>query len=117
VVIALSIRVSSAGIWPSSISMAGLIRKSRAEADAFAAKRARPGFRRVMMRMTLVWGFGLVSSALLSCVLVYALTIRQYLVAGPIVGYATMGGLALWTLIYRRRAERAGAAAELGDRV
>lgn len=91
------------------LAIAGMVRKSPGEAEAFAAKRDKPGFRRVMMIMTLVWGVGLVASAALSCVLVFALSIRAYMVAGPILGYATMGGLALWTLLYRRRAERRAA--------
>ncbi len=88
------------------LAMAGLARKSKDEAEAFAAKRERAGFRRVMMLMTLVWGFGLIASAALACVLVFTLSIRDYLIAGPILGYATMGGLALWTVLYRRHAER-----------
>lgn len=88
------------------LAMAGLARKSRAEADAFAAKRDSARFRRVMMTMTLGWGFGLVASAALCCALVFALSIRDYMIVSPIVGYATMGGLALWTMLYRRLAER-----------
>lgn len=91
------------------LAKAGLARKSHAEAEAFAAKRDNPRFRRVMMNMTLGWGFGLVASAGVSCVLVFALSIREYLIAGPIVGYATMGGLGLWTILYRRRAQRRAA--------
>lgn len=88
------------------LAKAGLARKSRAEAEAFAAKRDGVRFQRVMMNMTLGWGFGLVASAALSCILVFALSIREYMIVSPIVGYATMGGLALWTVLYKRRAER-----------
>ena len=88
------------------LAKAGLARKSQAEAEAFAAKRDKAGFRRVMMIMTLGWGFGLAGSAVLSCILVFALSIRAYLIVGPIVGYATMGGLTLWTILYRRSAQR-----------
>lgn len=74
--------------------------------------------RHTMMVMTLVWGFGLLADFLVSVALIYTLSIEQYLVVGSILGYATMGGLALWTILYRRhrtlyaRAARAQAAAE-----
>lgn len=93
------------------LAKAGLARKSQAEADAFAARRDSVRFRRVMMDMTLGWGFGLVASSILSCVLVFTLSTREYLIVGPIVGYATMGGLGLWTVLYRRRAMKQAAAA------
>ena len=88
------------------LAKAGLARKSQAEAEEFAAKREKASFRRVMMIMTLGWGFGLAGSAALSCILVFALSIRAYLIVSPIVGYATMGGLTLWTILYRRSAQR-----------
>lgn len=74
--------------------------------------------RHTMMVMTLVWGFGLLADFLVSTVLIYTLSIEQYLVVGSILGYATMGGLAFWTILYRRhrtryaKAVRAQAAAE-----
>ena len=91
------------------LARAGLARKTPEELAAFEAKRDRPRFRRTMTLMTLVWGFGLVGSAALACVLVFLLTIHDYLIVGPIVGYATMGALALWTFWYRRLATRRGA--------
>lgn len=94
------------------LAKAGLARKSQAEAEAFAAKRDSARFRRVMMIMTLVWGTGLVASSALACVLVFALSIRNYMIVSPILGYATMGGLTLWTILYRRRAVRRAAAAD-----
>lgn len=57
-----------------------------------------------------LWGFGLLADFLVSTVLIYALSIEQYLVVGPILGYATMGGLALWTILYRRHRTRYGKA-------
>ena len=70
------------------------------------------------MVMTLVWGFGLVAEAAVSAGLVMVLSIQQYLLAGPVVGYGTMGGLSFWTYWYSRRkrqegeARRAAAAAQ-----
>jgi len=58
--------------------------------------------------MTLVWGLGLLANVAVSVALVFALTIRTYLIVGPIVGYATMGALTLWTFFYGQRARRRG---------
>jgi hypothetical protein len=38
------------------------------------------------------------------------LTIRQYLLIGPILGYGTMGLLSLWSFLYGRSARRRGEA-------
>ena len=97
------------------LARAGLARKSPEELAAFEAKRDLPRFRRVMTLMTLVWGFGLVGLAVLACVLVYALSIHDYLLVSPFAGYGTMGALALWTIWYRRLAQRR--AADQDDRV
>jgi hypothetical protein len=60
-------------------------------------------FRRMMMIMTVVWGVGLVIDVAIGAALVFSLSIEQYLIVGPIVGYANMGLLALWTFWYGRR--------------
>ena len=41
-------------------------------------------------------------------VLVFTLSIRQYLIVNPILGYGTMGALGLWSFWYGRRARRRG---------
>ena len=91
------------------LACAGLARRTPDELAAFEAKRELPRFRRVMTIMTLVWGFGLVGSAVLACVLVYTLSIHDYLIVSPFVGNGTMGALALWTVWYRRLAQRGNA--------
>lgn len=91
------------------LARAGLARKLPDEVAAFEAKRDMPQFRRVMTIMTLVWGIGLLASAALACVLVFALSIHDYLIVSPFVGYGSMGALALWTVWYRRRAQRRAA--------
>jgi hypothetical protein len=45
-----------------------------------------------------------------SVVLVFVLSIREYLVVNPILGYGTMGALSLWSFVYGRRAKRRGEA-------
>ena len=64
-----------------------------------------------MTVMTLVWGFGLLAQTVVACLLVFHMTIRNYLIASPFLGYGTMGALALWTFLYVRGMKRRGAAA------
>ena len=67
-------------------------RKSEDEAQEFEALQVHAGFRRTMTVMTLVWGFGLLADVAVSVVLVFELSIREYLIVNPILGYGTMGG-------------------------
>ena len=91
------------------LARAGLARKSQTDVAAFDARKESPRFRRVMMIMTLTWGIGLLASSALACVLVFALCIHDYIIAGPVVGYGTMGLLGLWTARYSRSAQRKAA--------
>jgi len=59
-----------------------------------------------MTLVSLVLGFGLLGSALVACVLVFSLSIHDYLMVSPFVSYGTFGVLMLWTVWYRRRVER-----------
>ncbi len=93
------------------LAVAGMRRKgsgSVEELAQFQQLRDRPQFRRTMMLMTLVWGIGLVVDVAFGIVLVFSLSIREYLLVGPIVGYTFMGGLSLWTFWYSRRAKKRG---------
>jgi hypothetical protein len=85
-------------------------RKSAGEAEEFEALQVYAGFRRTMMVMTCVWGLGLLADVALSVVLVFALSIREYLIVNPILGYGTMGALSLWTFLYAQQAKRRGEA-------
>ena len=62
------------------------------------------------MVMTLVWGFGLLADVAVSVVLVFVLTIREYLIVNPILGYGPTGALSLWSFLYGRAARRRGEA-------
>jgi intracellular septation protein A len=84
------------------------MRRKSAGAQQFEALQVHAGFRRTMTVMTLVWGLGLLANVAVSVALVFALTIRTYLIVGPIVGYATMGALTLWTFLYGQHARRRG---------
>lgn len=83
------------------------IRRNQSDQLAdFEARRHDAGFKRAMTTMTLVWGFGLLAEAAVAVILVLKLTIKQYLIASPILGYSTMGALAAWTFLYVRAARR-----------
>src|SRR5438270_6502017 len=92
------------------LARATMRRRSEDEAQEFEALQVHAGFRRTMMVMTLVWGFGLLADVVVSVVLVFVLSIREYLLVNPIVGYGTLGPLSLWSFVYGQRAKRRGAA-------
>ena len=92
------------------LARASMRRKSEGEAQRFEALQVNAGFRRTMTLMTLVWGMGLLADVAISVALVFTLSIREYLIVNPIISYATMGGLSLWTVLYGRRAKRRGEA-------
>ena len=100
--VAIELRFEHVPVVPS------MARKSAEDAQEFEALRVHAAFRRTMMVMTLVWGFGLLVHFAVSVALVFALSIRMYLIVAPIVGYGTMGLLTLWTFLYARRARRRG---------
>jgi hypothetical protein len=92
------------------LARATMRRKSEGEAQAFEALQVHAGFRRTMTLMTLVWGFGLLADVAVSAILVFTLSIREYLIVNPILGYGTMGALGLWSALYARQAKRRGEA-------
>jgi hypothetical protein len=92
------------------LARASMRRKSDGEAEQFEALQVHAGFRRTMMVMTLVWGLGLLADVAVSVALIFVLSIREYLIVNPILGYATSGALALWSFLYGRSAKRSGEA-------
>src|SRR5438270_1683504 len=92
------------------LARATMRRRSEDEAQEFEALQVHAGFRRTMMVMTLVWGVGLLADVAVGVVLVFVLSIREYLLVNPILSYGTMGGLSLWSFVYGRRAKRRGEA-------
>jgi hypothetical protein len=91
------------------LARATMSRRSPEEAAQFERLGENVYVRRSMMVMTLVWGLGLLVQTALACVLVFALSIRVYLIVSPILAYATTGALALWTFWYVRRQKQRGA--------
>lgn len=91
------------------LALAATRRKGQGEeAKRLEALRAKPQFRRTMMRMTLVWGCGLILQTAVACVLVFHMSIQRYLIVSPIVGYGMLGLLMLWTFWYGNRMKRRG---------
>jgi hypothetical protein len=97
---------------PLVYELARAIRRRRSEEEAlqFEALQIHAGFRRTMMLMTLVWGIGLLAEFAVSVALMFAVSIRMYLLINPVLGYGTMGALSLWTFLYARHARRRGEA-------
>ena len=97
------------------LARATMVRNKSAELERFEGLRDNKYFRRTMTIMTLGWGFGLLADAAISIALMYTLSIANFLVLSPIVGYSTMGMLALWTFWYARRQRRKGEARRAVD--
>jgi hypothetical protein len=97
------------------LSRATLMRRSSSELREFEALRDNVHFRRSMTVMTVVWGFGLVGEAAISAALVFTLSVHDYLIAGPILGYGSTGALSLWTFLYVRERRRRGAARQAAE--
>lgn len=88
------------------LAHAGQARESPDQAHRFSQLRGKPHFEKLMMTMTLVWGFGLLLQTLAACVLVYLLPIATYLIVSPMLGYGTMGALGLWTFWTAKKARQ-----------
>jgi hypothetical protein len=85
------------------LARATTMRRSPSQAAELEALRHNAGFRRMMTIMTLVWGGGLVAEAALAGALVLTMSVREFLLVGPVVGYAWAGSLILWSLYFVRR--------------
>jgi hypothetical protein len=62
-----------------------------------------PGFRRSMYISTIVWGIGFLLEAVIRTILVFILTIPQFLLVSPFVLYGFIGALIVWNMWYSRR--------------
>lgn len=69
-----------------------------------------PDFRRVMRRMTTVWGVAYLVEAALRVVLAFTLTTSTMVTLNPFLIYGFLGGLILWTIRYSKRAQAEGEA-------
>lgn len=94
---------------------AGMKRNNSAELGRLESLKNDPTLRRSMTVMTLVWGIVLLADAAVSAALVMVLSVKQYLIVGPILGNAVMGALALWTFLYVRHRRKLGDARRARD--
>jgi hypothetical protein len=84
--------------------------QNTSDLERVTALRNDPHFRASMMTMTWIWGLGLLADGSAAIALVFLLPIRVYLIVNAILGYVTMGSLALWNVWYVRRMRRRGEA-------
>ncbi|MEY2228128.1 MULTISPECIES: VC0807 family protein [Streptomyces] len=66
------------------------------------------GFRTTLTRMTLVWGLAYVAEAAVRVVLAYTLPTKTMVVLSPIMIYAVLGALGVWTAMYGKRSQAEG---------
>ena len=86
------------------LARATVARESEGGAERFEALwNERPGLRKSIRLMTLVWGVGLTGENVLRSWLAWHWPVERYLVVSPFISYAIFGGLTVWTLIYRTR--------------
>jgi hypothetical protein len=86
------------------LARATVARESDGGAERFEALwNERPGLRKSIWLMTLVWGVGLTGENVLRSWLAWHWPVERYLVVSPFISYAIFGGLTVWTLIYRTR--------------
>jgi len=88
------------------LSRAGARRRSALGAEMVEALREDAPFRRAMTLATLAWGVGLVAACAVNCVLVFMLSIKQFLLISGPIGYSVLGLLTAWTFWYVPRALR-----------
>ncbi len=65
-----------------------------------------PGFRFSMRLIAVVWGVGFLLEATIRFILVFTLTIPQFLIISPFVFYGFLGAIMLWTLLYSRKGRK-----------
>lgn len=78
-------------------------RGSNDESTAFESVADDPRFRRAMMVMTLAWGVVLVADSAVCAALVFALSIKAYMLASAVIGYTLLPAMTAWTFWYARR--------------
>jgi hypothetical protein len=91
------------------LAVAGMRRSGSQELEGFQRLKANRSFRQGMMLMTIVWGCGLLAVVAIETVLIFSLSIAHYLLVGPIVGYAIIGVIIIWTVWYSNRMKKRGA--------
>lgn len=94
--------------------------RRHSDADAlaeFEALRDAPEFQKTMNITTLAWGAALLADAGLGVVFVMTLSVHDYLIAGPLLGYVTIAVGSGWTLWYVRLTRERGRARRKAEEV
>jgi hypothetical protein len=97
------------------LARASILRTSRAKAAHFESLREDAGFRRAMTVMTLAWGFALVAECAAEAALTLVVSVKAFLIVGPVVGYTALGLMLAWTWWYARRRIGPAMRAAAGD--
>lgn len=88
------------------LAQAGARRRGALAAQAVNSLKADVRFRRATLLTTLAWGVGLTALAALNAVLVFTLSIKQFLLLSGPIGYGALGLLTAWTYWYLPRQVR-----------
>jgi uncharacterized membrane protein len=80
--------------------------KTEEEQKRFAENWKFPYVRKVLRIMTTGWGIALVGESLLKVVLVYSVSVPQFLAISSLVTYGIIGLTILWTVVYRRKSRQ-----------
>ncbi|MFC0211048.1 VC0807 family protein [Paenibacillus chartarius] len=74
-------------------------------AAAFSSRWKYPYFRFVLRLITAVWGISLLGEAIVRTILVYRLTVSEFLAVSNFVMYGFIGFAIVWTIYYRRHSQ------------
>ena len=87
---------------------ATLMRRGSASLAEIEARKNDQGFKNTMTIMTLVWGFGLLAEAAVGGILVFTISVKQFLIVGPLLGNGVSAALAAWSFWFGSRRRRLG---------
>ena len=85
------------------LARATIARTSAEKAAHFEGLRESDAFRRAMLAMTLAWGLGLLADCAICGALTFVLSIKQFMVVGPVIDYGLLALLTGWTYWFARR--------------
>ena len=97
------------------LARASMLRRGPDGAAELEAVRDNVHVRRVMTVCTVVWGCGLLAICGLCCVLVFAVSIKTYLLINGPASYALAGLLVAWNVWYVMRARARGRTREAAE--
>ncbi|MCB6183914.1 hypothetical protein LIN78_10200 [Leeia sp. TBRC 13508] len=84
------------------LAKAMVAREGEATAKRFEQQMESTNANVAMRTLTLVWGSAMVFECVLRVCLAFTLPLETVLIVSPVIFYVVMGGLAAWTLLYRK---------------